>query len=64
MSDNVLAARRRELIAAARAKVAKILAPDTTRVGANVLAEQVLDDLDKALAADAELEQAQEAAAS
>ena len=49
------AAHRRELITTARAKVAKILAPDTTRVGANVLAEQVLDDLDEALAVDAEL---------
>ena len=62
MSDHVTAAHRRDLITRARATVAKILAPDTTRVGANVLAEQVLNDLDEALAADAELAQAQEAA--
>lgn len=60
MSDNALAARRRELIASARAKVAKILAPDTTRVGASVLAQDALEALDEALAVDAELEQPQE----
>jgi hypothetical protein len=55
MNDSRAAAHRRDLITAARNKVAKILAPDTTRVGANVLAEQVLDDLDEALTVDAEL---------
>lgn len=57
MTDNATAAHRRELIATARAKVAKILAPDTTRVGANVLAEEALEAPDEALAVDAELEQ-------
>ena len=58
----MLAARRRELIAAARAKVAKILAPDTTRVGANVLAEDALEALDEALAVDAQMRRPREAA--
>ena len=49
------AAHRRELIESARAKVAKILVPDTTHIGAAVIAEDVLRDLDEALAVDAEL---------
>ena len=59
MSDT--AAHRRELIASARAKVAKILAPDTTRVGANVLAEDALKALDEALEVDEQLCQPEEA---
>ena len=48
--NGVTAARRQELIASARAKVAKILVPDTTHIGAAVIAEDVLKDLDAALA--------------
>ena len=55
MSDDATA-HRRELITTARAKVAKILAPDTTRVGASVLAEDALAALDEALAIDAPVE--------
>ena len=62
MNDNgITAAHRRELIAAARAKVAKILAPDTTRVGANVLAQDALEALDEALAVDDRLRRQQAA---
>ena len=56
MSDNVTAARRRDLIESARAKAAKIPVPDTTHVGAIVLAEAILRDLDEALAVDAKLQ--------
>jgi len=61
MTDNATAARRRDLITSARAKVAKILAPDTTRVGANVLAEDALKALDEALEVDEQLCQPEEA---
>ena len=50
MSNDATAARRQELIASARAKVAKILVPDTTHIGAGVIAEDALKDLDAALA--------------
>ena len=61
MNDSRAAAHRRELIASARAKVAKILAPDTTRVGANVLAQDALEVLDEALAVDDRLSRQQAA---
>ena len=62
MTDNgATVARRQELITSARERVAKILVPDTTRVGATILAQDALADLDEALAIDAELRRARAA---
>ena len=43
-------ARRQELVTSARERVAKILVPDTTHVGATILAQDALEALDEALA--------------
>ena len=49
-------ARRQELVTSARERVAKILVPDTTHVGATILAQDALEALDEALAVDARLQ--------
>ena len=54
-------ARRQELVTSARERVAKILVPDTTHVGATILAQDALADLDEALAIDAALRRARAA---
>jgi hypothetical protein len=54
-------ARRQELVTSARERVAKILVPDTTHVGATILAQDALEALDEALAVDARLQRPREA---